>query len=228
MYHSYTGEKLLQVYHDSLLNGGHFGETITINELVPLYYWPSMSTTIKKFVQHCFQFQLMKRYEPANNSLLESLPIAAGRWLDISIDFVTGLPPTKRGFDMILVVVDRFSKRAHFIATNKKCTTAHTVQLLYRYIFCYHGFPRTTVLDRGIRFVTSAYRELTEHLGIKLLMSCSNHPETDGRTANKTLGRLLRSFCFSDSDQWDRFLPHIEYVYNSTPQTSTGNAPFEI
>lgn len=221
---------LLHIYHDSLLHGGHFGESTTINKLLPIYYWPSMTNDIRKFVKTCLQCQLMKNYRRQTNGPLQPLPVPEGRWLDISVDFLTGLPPTKTGNDMIMVVCDRFSKRAHMIATKKTATSTDIIRLWYRFIFCYHGFPRTIVSDRDIRFTSGGYKELTERLGIKLLMSSSNHPQTDGQTesTNKTIGRLLRSYCSTDYDCWDIFLPHIEYVYNSTYQRSIKAAPFEV
>lgn len=221
---------LLHTYHDSLLHGGHFGEVTTINKLLPLYYWPSMTKDIRKFVQTCLQCQLMKRYRHQANGPLHPLPVPEGRWIDISVDFITGLPTTKNGFDMIMVVCDRFSKRIHLIATKKTATSTDVIRLWYRYIFSYHGFPRTIVSDRDIRFTSGGYKELTERLGIKLLMSSSNHPQTAGQTesSNKTIGRLLRTFCSTDYDCWDIFLPHLEFVYNSTYQRAIRASPFEV
>ena len=221
---------LLQLYHDSFLQGGHFGETATINKLVPHYYWPSMSKEIKSFVQGCLQCQLMKRYRPKTNGQLRPLDVPSGRWIDISIDFVTGIPTSRQGNDMVMVVVDRFSKRAHFIAMKKNFGSTGVVRALFRYVFCYHGFPHTIVSDRDIRFASGYYKELTERLHIKLLKSTTNHPQTDGQTesVNKTLNRLLRTFCHNDHAVWDLFLPHLEFVYNSTPQSAVGAAPFEV
>lgn len=221
---------LLQLYHDSFLQGGHFGETATINKLCPLYYWPSMSKSIKAFINSCLQCQLMKRYRPKVNGTLQPLDIPTGRWLDVSMDFVTGIPTSRQGTDMIMVVVDRFSKRAHFVAIQKAYGSTAVTRALFRFIFCYHGFPRTIVSDRDIQFQSSYYNELTQRLHIKLLKSTTNHPQTDGQieAVNKSLNRLLRTFCHNDQAVWDLFLPHIEYVYNSTPQTAIGAAPFEV
>ena len=170
----------------------------------------------------------MKGYRPKTPGLLQPLDVPSGRWCDVSIDFVTGLPTTDSNSDMIMVVVDRFSKRAHFVATNKTLNSQGVLNLLFRYIFAYHGFPNTIVSDRDIRFTSSAYEELTKRLGIKLLLSSSNHPETDGQTenVNKTLGRLLPTYCAQDHNIWDTFLSLLEFVFNSTYQVGIGSTPF--
>ncbi|CCH60657.1 hypothetical protein TBLA_0D01490 [Henningerozyma blattae CBS 6284] len=224
-------KSLLAIYHESMLQGGHFSESTTINKICPLYCWPSMTVDTKTYVKSCLQCQLMKSYRPNVDGTLKPLDIPTGRWLDISIDFITGVPETLfTKMNMILVVIDRFTKHAHFIATNKDCGSQETLNFLYWFVFCYHGFPRSIVSDRDIRITTGVYKELTEPLGIQLKLSSTNHPQTDGQTdaTNKTLGRSLRSYCSNDQRQWDRFLPHLEFVYNSTFQRSLEAAPFEV
>lgn len=96
---------------------------------------------------------------------------------------------------MIMVVDDRFSKRARFIAVKMSFGSTGIMQALYRF-FCYHGFPKIIVSDRDIRFQGSPYAELSKILNIKLPQSTSNHPQTDGQTesVNKTLNQLVRAF----------------------------------
>lgn len=172
----------------------------------------------------------MKWHRPKVNGMLRPLEVPSGQWLDLSMDFVTGIPMPRSGKDMIMVVVDRFSKRAHFIAESKDLNSTDPLQALFRFVFCYYGFPQPIVSVRDIRFKSGFYTEVTDRLRIKLLKSTSNHPQTDGQTeaVDKTLNRLLRTFCSNDQTVWDLFLPHLEFVYNSTPQTATGTAPFEI
>lgn len=127
---------------------------------------------------------------------------------------------------MILVVVDRFSKRAYFIPCQKTIGAPNVIDVLFRYVFCYHGFPNVLTSDRDIRFVNTTYKELTKRLGIELAMSSSNHPATDGQSERviQVLRRLLRSYCHLNLHSWDRTLPMLEYCYNSTPKHS----PFEV
>ena len=76
---------------------------------------------------------------------LSDLPVPHRPWSDISLDFVTGLPPFK-GNTTILTVVDRFSKMVHFIPLPKLPSAKE------RCVFRLHGFPKDVVSDQEPQF----------------------------------------------------------------------------
>ncbi|XP_071923173.1 uncharacterized protein [Coffea arabica] len=110
---------------------GHFGVTKTLAILQEHLYWPHMHKNVERIVERCGVCHKAKsRVNP--NGLYTPLPIPNQPWVDISMDFVIGLPRSKRGHDSIAVVVDRFSKMAHFIACHKTDDALHIADLFFK------------------------------------------------------------------------------------------------
>ena len=183
---------------------GHFGVTKTLGVLHEHFFWPKMKHDVERICSKCITCKRAKsRVLP--HGLYTPLPVPSEPWVDISMDFVLGLPRSKRGMDSIFVVVDRFSKMAHFIACHKTDDATHVADLFFKEIVRLHGVPRTIVSDRDTKFLSHFWRVLWGKLGTKLLFSTACHPQTDGQTevVNRTLSQLLRTVIQKNLKNWE-------------------------
>jgi hypothetical protein len=146
------------------------------------------------------------------------------------MDFVLGLPRTKRGSDSIFVVVDIFSKMAHFIAFEKTSDATHFSNLFFKEVVRLHGFPKSIVSNRDTKFVGHFWRTLWKKLGTEPSFSSTYHPQTNGQTevVNQSLGYLLRSLVTEHHSQWDQILAQAEFAYNDLVNRSIRKSPFQI
>jgi hypothetical protein len=128
------------------------------------------------------------------------------------------------------VVVDRFSKMAHFIPCQKTNDATHIANLFFKEIVRLHGLSRSIVSDRDTKFIGHFWRTLWKKLGTNLAFSSAYHPQIDRQTkvVNRSLGDLLRSLVTEHHSSWDNILPQVEFAYNDSVNRSTRKIPFQI
>ena len=224
-------EKVMQESHAPPY-AGHRGIQATTHAIETYFYWPSMKHDIQVYVSQCMMCQKVKYDRGKQVGLLQPLPIPDAPWESISMDFIFGLPKSIHGNMGIRTIVDRFSKQAHFIPVKKTIKPYHMATLFVSNIFKYHGLPKSIVSDRDPRMTSLFWKGLFENLGTRLNFSSAYHPQTDGQSeiVNSTILDLLKSYVneVDQRNQWEKYLPLVEYAYNNTVHTSTGKSPFEI
>jgi len=90
------------------------------------------------------------------------LDVPEWKWDSISMDFVTSLPNTPRGHDVIWVIVDRLKKSAHFVPINISFLVSQLAEIYIREIVKLHGVPSSIVSDRDPRFTYRFWKSLQE------------------------------------------------------------------
>nr|ADB85304.1 putative retrotransposon protein [Phyllostachys edulis] len=149
-------------------------------------------------------------------------------WTHISMDFIEGLPKS-RGKEVILVVVDRLTKYAHFLSLAHPYSVQHVVQVFMDNILKLHGMPITIVTDRDRIFTSHLFQEIFKMLKVTLRLSTAYHPQTDRQTerVNQCLEAYLRSMTFQEPREWMNWLTLAEWWYNTTYHTSLKVTPFQ-
>lgn len=218
---------ILEEFHSSPV-GGHSSIKATLGRLSTLFYWPGMHADVKNFIRKCDVCQYSK-YDPHfPYGLLQPLPIPNQVWEDISMDFITNLPPSANR-TVIWVVVDRLSKFAHFVALPTSFSAQQLASVFVSEIYRLHGVSKTIVSDRDKLSISKFWKELFQRLGTTLAYSSSYHPQTDDQTEvlNRCLETYLLCFVSEEPQQWTKFLPLAELWYNSSYHSTIGMSPFE-
>jgi hypothetical protein len=154
----------------------HPGNTKMYMDLKERFWWNNMKRDIAEYIAKYDVCSRVKAEHQKPAGLLQPLKVLDWKWDQIGMDFITGLPKTKSGYDSIWVVVDHFTKVAHFIPVKTTYTSAKLAHIYMKRIVCLHGVPKSIVSDRGTQFTSHFWKQLHESLGTRLEFSTTFHP----------------------------------------------------
>jgi len=163
-----------------------------------------------------------------NLRTLQPLPIPPTIWTDISMDLIVSLPKSGNQ-SIIMVVVDHLSKYALLCALQQPFTTSIMANFFTDNIFKLHGMPHSIVFDRDPTFTGNFWQEFFRLQGTQLHLRTTYHPHIDGQTkvVNKFLETYLWCFASNKQTQWARWLPLVEWWYNTSYYVATFMTTFE-
>ena len=184
--------QLISAMHTSAL-GGHSGIPVTYSKLKQYFAWPAMKSSVQQFVHACQICQQAKPDRARYPGMLQPLPVPDSAWQIVSLDFVEGLPRSGQ-YNSILVVVDKYSKFAHFVPLRHPFTALSVAKAYLDNVYKLHGLPMSLISDRDRVFTSKLWQELFSLAGVSLRMSSSYHPQTDGQTerVNQCMETFLR------------------------------------
>src|SRR3954467_3897493 len=116
------------------------------------YWWSDMKEDISRYVEECDVCHRAKAEHQRPTRTLQPLNIPEWKWDKVEMDFVTGFPSSQKGHDVILVVIDRFSKVAQFLPVKETITASQLVDLYVHRIVSLHDIPLDISTDRGCLF----------------------------------------------------------------------------
>jgi hypothetical protein len=201
---------------------------VTLHRLKNLFYWPNLKQYIHQQISECPVCQLSKGEHVQYPGLLNPLPIPQQKWSEISLDFIEGLPKS-RGNNVILVVVNRLTKYAHFLPLAHPYSAQKVADLFIDNICKLHGPPSVIVSDQDTIFTSVVWKEIFAALKVTLNFSTAHHPETDGQTerVNQCLEQYLCCMAFKEPKKWCNWIPAAEMWYNCSYHTMIKMSPFE-
>lgn len=193
------------------------------------FWWASMTKDVRTFVVVCSMCARNKLCHRPPAGLLQPLPVTSHPWSHVTIDLVTGLPPSE-GNTTILTIIDRFSKAVHFVPLPKLPTALEATNLLVKHVFRLHGIPKDLVSDCRPQFTSHIWKVFCQALGATVSLTLGYHPQSNGQTerVNQSLESALRCVASHLPSSWATHLPWVEYAHNSLISSATGLSPFLI
>ena len=221
--------EIIKEFHDVPIQG-HFGRDKTVDRLRRYFYWPHMSQSVENYIASCDKCQRFK-YR-THKSLTRNVPydVPEFPWEVMAMDEKTGLPMTSRGNNALWVFVDKLSRRGHAVPCPAKGTAEDVAKLFMDTVFKHHGMPHRIISDRDGRFTSAFWQHLMKAIGTALNIATTNRPQTDGKSERfiKTLRELISSYAEQHPQDWDLYVPSLEFAYNDSVHPATGFTPFEI
>lgn len=227
-HHPEAQQSVLLALHNSGV-GGHSGITATYHRIKGLFAWPGLRKAVQTYVSQCEICQQAKVEHCKTPGLLQPLPVPLQAWHTVTMDFVEGLPKSG-GYDTIMLVVDKFSKFAKFIPLTHPFT-AYTVALAFiQHVYDVFGMPQVIISDRDRIFTSALWQELFRLADVKLNMSSSYHPQTNGQTErlNQCLEAFLRCTFHAIPSKWSGWLSQAQHWYNTLFHSVLGKSPYEV
>lgn len=220
---------ILSVAHE----GSHPGYAKLYEMVSSAWFIRGLGKHLRKFLLHCPQCLVMqtRRHKPYGD--LQPIESPPAPFHTITIDFILALPISAEGFNCIMSVTDKYSKRITMIPGKDTYTAEEWAnRMVLRLFMLDWGIPKAIISDRDPKFLSELWREVFTILGVRLLYSTAYHPQTDGASerTNQTIEIALRYYLGTiiDPTQWPEALPKLQFDMNNSRSAPTGKTPNEI
>lgn len=226
--HDQLRTKVIEDVH-SRITTAHPGRNKTKELVRQRYWWPGLDDNVRRFVANCV-CRSAKYPRDKTPGLLHPLPVPMRCWQHVVVDFKK-MPQDRRGFNNLLVIIDRLSKTAWCVPCTDKAGAADAARMYYEGPFRVMGLPETVVSDRGPQFVSSFMDEMCRLLGIKWELSSAGHSQSAGQVENlnQWIDQRLRLFVNHHQDNWSLAIPALDFTQACLPHESLdGLAPFQV
>lgn len=214
--------------HDDPLSS-HCGFRKTLWKFQQRFFAFKSHTKIKHYVHSCMNCQTKKDQWTRKLGLMHPLTPTTRPFQRVGIDTLGPFRKSFNGNQKIIVATDYHSRYAIVLPVRKENSEVIASMIIHEIILKY-GAPSIILTDRGKSFQTDLIKQVYAEFGVNHVTSTAYHPQTNGLVErfNKTLSTMLSMYVRRDHRDWDKYLAHAVFAYNTTVQDSTGYSPFYL
>lgn len=219
--------RALEDLHDCL---GHGGIDRTWYAVKTRFWRPGLAKAVREYVNSCDGCQRSKKTTQKPAGLMtKDREFRAAAFDTVSMDLVTGLPPSTSGFDAILAIECLWSKAVILIATRSTLTAAQLARLWFQHVTAKGFAPSKIISDRGAQFMSRFWAHLQAQMKTELVFSAAHHQQANPvERAIQTMETTLRVYCADHPKDWFKHLHFVELTLNSLRSSTTGYAPHDL
>ena len=187
----------------------------------------TLAADVHQYVTTCPACQQMKVFPARGARTLQPIPPSSIPWEEITADLIVELPQSQ-GFNAIFIVVDHFTKHAHFIPTTLNLSAEGATKIFHDRVWTQHGWPKKIIMDRGTQFTVKFAIAVNKSIGIQTALSIAYHLQTNGQTEhiNQDLEQYLCLYTNYMQDDWSDWLAPAKFAYNNHEHSSTKSSRF--
>lgn len=220
-------QAVIEACHDTPYSG-HRGKVATKDLVAKDFYWHGLDLDVAQYVKTCDTCQKTKTSTLACPGKLQNLSIPMRRGSHYSLDQIVCLPLTKKGYDAILVVIDRLTKYVHYLPCKTSDTAEQLALIFFQRVLVHWGIPDDIVSDRDDRFSCGNFiKEVWRLFGVHQSPSTSYRPQSDGQTErmNRVFHEYIRAYISETHTNWDTHLYTAQFAVNNSISEATGCTP---
>jgi len=213
-------ETVIKLAHESIMSG-HMGIRRTLDRVLTSFYWPGITSDVKRFCQSCDICQRTVPKGKVNKVPLQKMPLIDEPFKRVAVDLVGPLYPlTDRGNRYILTLVDYATRYPEAVALSG-IETERVAEALVD-IFCRVGVPQEMLTDMGSQFTSHLMMEVSRLISMKQLTTTVYHPICNGLVErfNGSLKLMLKRMCAERPKDWDKYINPLLFAYREIPQES--------
>lgn len=220
-------DKIISSVHNAI--DGHKGITLTIKELINQgYRWETLRRDVVEFIHKCGWCQKERQTERDNLNIEERVIEAYFPFEEVSIDTIVNVDEDSDGYKHVLVMIDSFSRFVEIYPCKDQSAATFMICLM-NWIGRY-GPMRSLRSDKAPQFKNKVLQQFEDHVGTNHIFTIGYHSQANGivERANREVMRHLRAIVNefkSSGESWNRVLPVVQRIMNTTVHTSIGCAP---
>jgi hypothetical protein len=220
---------VLMAAHD---HKGHPGIQRTQDRLRRTVYIPRLKALVESYVLACPICKASKEERHLPYGQLHPITTPSQPFSVITIDFIVSLPKSPKGYDALMVIVDKFTKAVKLLPGKTTYTAIDWARKYFKRVYPSWGLPQVIISDRDSKFTSEFWTYLFTRAQVRLGITAAYHPAADGQTErfNAVIETMFRCMLCQLPDEtiWERLVPDVEHLLMTSVSDSTKKTPFEL